>query len=87
MWPRWMPTVAMARTAARLLARPMAAATWASWPASLMPSMRSESRAAGCTRSVPPTVPSAIGSSTLPASMCPSRRHVASGEYWPERAA
>ena len=47
----------------------------------------SERRALGWTRSVPPTVPSASGSSRKPVSASPSRRQIDSGRYVPLRAA
>jgi len=60
-------------------ASPTAAAMHASSCASVTPSIRSDSRAAGWTRSVPPTVPSAIGISRKPTRTSPSRRQMARG--------
>ena len=66
MWPRWMPSVASARSAARFDARPAAPITIASVFASVTPSSRWPRRAPACACSVPPTVPTAIGISSRP---------------------
>ena len=63
-------SVASARSAARLVARPAAAATIASSAARASTPSRARARAARprCTRSAPPTVPSASGISSAPSS-------------------
>jgi hypothetical protein len=80
MWPRWMPSVAIARRAARLEARPAAAITWPSSAPERQPRISSASRATGCTRVAPPTTPTAAGRLIEPSSQPSSpRRQIASG--------
>ena len=66
MWPRWIPSVASARSAARFDARPALPMIIASVFASVTPSSCCARRAPACACSVPPTVPTAIGISSWP---------------------
>ena len=83
MCPRWIPSVARARSAARFEASPAAPTIMASVVAEAVPSRRCARRAPAWARSVPPTVPTAIGISRKPTrspSSPPSPTcHVASG--------
>src|SRR5690606_42152662 len=66
MWPRWMPSVASARTAAKFCASPTAVMISASSAAVPTPSSATAACAAGCTVVAPPTRPTGIGSSSVP---------------------
>src|SRR2546422_676988 len=66
MCPRWIPSVARARRAAKFCARPTAAITSPSSCALFTPRRRTFALAVGWTAVAPPTSPTAIGSSMVP---------------------
>src|SRR5262245_33844740 len=79
MWPRWIPSVARARSAAKFWPSPTAAITAARPRAPCTSSTRKARRARGLMRIRSPTVPTASGSSNRPHSRSPSTFHTASG--------
>ena len=66
MWPRWMPSVAKARSAAKFCASPTVAMISPSSCALFTPRSRTFARAVGWTAVAPPTSPTAIGISIVP---------------------
>ena len=76
MCPRWMPSVASARRAARFCANPTLTMISASSRAVVTCISLSAACAVGCTRVAPPTMPTAMGISSVPTSAPPSSPQV-----------